>query len=174
MEKAFATGARKMSAIVRKYGKPLKLLVDAKGFKDGRLVLFEIWKQSGQNKSKIAEVNGVVKREKGIGEWVPSFKPEPTSPLEQNINQQSQKEQHSFTAKIEDKSVQGGPIDLTYCVELYIVDTNEKPLDDVKITITLSDGAKKQDVVKNGRVRFDDVPAGKFTTELEGYDFVFS
>jgi|APFre7841882654_1041346.scaffolds.fasta_scaffold03530_6 hypothetical protein len=163
-----------MSANVRKFGKPVRLLVDAKGFPDGRLVVFEIWKQSGSSKDKIAEVNGVVKREKGIGEWEPPFKREPSLPHEQKISQQSKKDQYSFTAKIDDKTTQGGPIEFTYFVELFIVDTNGNPLNEVKITITFSDGTKKQDVLKNGRVRFDDVPQGKFTTELEGYDFVFS
>jgi hypothetical protein len=156
-----------------KYGKPVKLLVDAKGFPDGRLVVFEIWKETGQNKEKIAEVNGVTKREKGIGYWEPPFKLEPEMVIQKNLSQQPQKDQYSFVAKIDDKTVQGGPIEFTYPLELYVEDENGKPLDCVKFTITFSDGSKKKEVFRNGRAKIEGAPAGKFTIELEGYDFVF-
>ena len=163
-----------MAAVERTFGKPVSLLVDAKGFPDGRLVHFEIWKQAGQNKEKIADVDGVVKREKGVGQWEPSFKREPQLPLKDKINQQPQKEQYSFTAKIDDKSVQGTPIEFIYPLEIYIEDTSGVPLDNAKFSMTFSNGTKKQGTLKNGRFKFEGVPAGKFVVELEDYDFAFS
>ncbi len=167
-----------MSATKVKYGKPVPLLVDAKGFPDGRAVLFEIWKETGGNKDKIDEINGAVRREKGIGQWEPKFKCEPKVPLKDKITPPPQKEQYSFTAIIDkgetnEKKTQGTPIEFTFPLEIFVQDTSGQPLNDVKFTVTLSDGNKKNDVVRNGRIKIEDAPAGKFTLELEGYDFVF-
>jgi len=167
-----------MSVTKAKFGKPVPLLVDAKGFKDGRAVLFEIWKQAGQNKERIDEINGAVRREEGIGHWEPKFKREPKLPLKDKISPQPQKEQYSFTATIDkntadEKTVQGTPIEFTFPMELRVEDKNGKLLNDVEFAVTFSDGTKKKGMLKNGYVKIDDAPAGKFTIELDGYDFVF-
>lgn len=161
-----------MSATKVRYGKPAKLLVDAKGFADGRLVLFEIWKQTGQKKEKVAEVHGVTKREKGVGQWEPAFKLAPKLGIQKNATQ-SQKDEYSFIAKIDDKTVQGGSIEFTFPLELYLQDENGQSMDGVKFTITFSDGGQKKEVFRNGRAKFEEAPAGKFTIDLEGYVFVF-
>jgi hypothetical protein len=161
-----------------RFGKPVPLLVDAKGFPNGRLVEFEIWKQSGQNKEKIAEVNGVVKQEKAVGYWEPSFKREPRLPLKDKITSLPQTDQYTFKAFIDkgtadELTTQGTPIEFTYPLEIYVEDVNGKPLNGVKFTVTLSDGSKKTDIFRNGHVKIEDAPVGKFTVELEDYDFVF-
>jgi|GEM_PF-2373654 hypothetical protein len=167
-----------MSVTKVKHGKPVPLLVDAKGFQDGRAVLFEIWKEAGGNKEKIDEINGAVRREKGIGQWEPKFKREPQMSLKDKISPQPQKEQYSFTAIIDkgtdkEKKVQGPPIEFTYPLELNVLDVSGKPVNDVKFTITFSDRSKKDGVLKNGHAKIDDAPAGEFTVELEDFDFVF-
>jgi len=93
--------------------------------------------------------------------------------IQKNLSQQPQKNQFSFVAKIDDKTVQGGPIEFTYPLELYVEDENGRPLDCVRFTITFSDGTKKKEVFRNGRAKFEEAPSGKFTIELEGYTFVF-
>jgi hypothetical protein len=167
-----------MSVTKAKFGKPVPLMVDAKGFPDGRAVLFEIWKETGGNKDKIDEINGVVRREKGIGQWEPNFKREPTVPLKDKISPQPQKEQYSFIALMDkgeanEKKTQGTPIEFTFPLEIQVEDVNGKPINDVKFTITFSDGSSIDSVLKNGYAKIDDAPAGKFSVKLEGYDFVF-
>jgi hypothetical protein len=161
-----------------KFGQSAPLLVDANGFQDGRLVQFEIWKQTGQSKEKIAELNGVVRSEKGVGRWNPQFKREPKLPLKDKITPLPQKDQYSFNAFVDkgttdEKTTQGTPIEFTYPLEIYIEDVTGKPLNEVKATVTLSDGSKKNCVLKNGLAKIEDAPTGKFTVELEGYEFVF-
>jgi hypothetical protein len=84
-----------------KYGKPVPLLVDAKGFPNGRAVLFEIWKEVGGKKEKIDEVKSAVRNEEGTGQWEPKFKREQSLPLKEKLSQQPQNEKYSFTATID-------------------------------------------------------------------------
>lgn len=168
-----------MSVTKAKYGKPVPLLVDAKGFQHGRAVLFEIWKETGGKKDKIDKINGAVRREKGVGQWEPKFKRDPQMVLKDKISPQPQKEQYSFTAIIDkgtdnEKKVDGTPIEFTYSLELHILDASGKPVNDAKFTITFSDKSKKNGVLKNGHAKIDDAPGGEFTVELEDYDFVFT
>jgi hypothetical protein len=161
-----------------KYGKLATLLVDAKGFQDGRLVVFEIFKQAGSKKDKIAEVNGVVRREKGIGRWQPQFERETQLPLEEKVSQQSQKEQYSFTATIDkntadEKTVEGTPIEFTYPLSISLKDESDTPIEDVDCTITFSDGSSRKEKVRNGYIKLDNAPSGKFTVKLEDYEFMF-
>jgi len=162
----------------RKYGKPVGLLVDAKGFANGRLVVFEIWKEASGKKEKIAEVNGVVKGEKGVGQWQPTFKREAQLELKEKVGQAPQKEQYSFVAFVDkgtpnEKKVQGTPIEFVYPLEISVLDVSGKPPKDVKFTIKFSDGSSKEGVLRKGHATIDEAPAGKFTVKLEGYDFVF-
>jgi hypothetical protein len=162
-----------LAAAERNYGKPIELLVDAKGFPDGRLVKFEIIKEVDGKKEKIAEVNGVTKREKGIADWEPPFKLLPKSSMKDKLGQNPPEEKYSFVAKIDDQKINGGPIKFSFPLDIYIEDENGLPLDNVAFTITFSDGSKKKDTLKKGRAKFEQAPAGKFSIELEGYDFVF-
>jgi hypothetical protein len=167
-----------MSATKVKYSKPVPLLVDAKGFQDGRAVLFEIWKETGGKKEKIDEVNGVVRREKGIGSWEPKSKRENQLPLKDKISPQPQKEQYSFIARIDkgtdqEKKVEGTPIEFTYPLEIYLTDEKGIPMGEIECAVTFSDGNKEKGMFKNGCLKLTDVPSGKFNLELENYDFIF-
>jgi len=156
------------------YGKPVKLLIEFQGFPDGRLVRFEIWRRKGQNEEKISEVYGVTKRGKGIGWWNPQFvEGKETLPLEEETSQRVEHEKYFFIAKIDDKEARSVDMVFTYPLDIYLEDMEGKPMDGVKCTVTFSDGSKKDGVFKKGRVRFEDAPAGEFTLELEGEEFVF-
>ena len=166
-----------MSVTKIKYA-PVTMLVDAKGFQDGRLVQFEIWKETSGKKEKIADVNGVVRREKGVGRWQPSFERETQLPLQEKVSQHSQKEQYSFTATIDkntptEKVVQGTPIEFTFPLTIFLTDEANSPIESAELTITFSDGTIRREIVRNGRLSFDDAPSGKFTIKLEGFEFVF-
>jgi hypothetical protein len=164
-----------MSVTKVRYGRPVKLLIDFQGFPDGRIVQFEIWRRRDGKEEKVFEVYGVTKGGKGIGEWDTPFKERKESlPLEKTATQQTQQEKYFFIAKIDDKEAKSPDMEFTYSLEIYVEDVNGKPLSDVKYTVTLSDGSKKNDVVRNGRIKIEDAPAGKFTVELEGYDFIFT
>jgi len=155
------------------YGRPVKLLIEFQGFRDGRLVQFEIWRRKGEKEEKVSEVYGVTKGGKGIGRWIPKIERKEALPLEEKISQQVQEEKYFFIAKIDDQEAQSGDMIFTYPLEIYLVDEVGNPLDNVEFTITFSDGSKKEGVFKNGYARFEKVPPGKFELELENYEFVF-
>ncbi|MGD0405309.1 MAG: hypothetical protein ABSB10_01470 [Candidatus Bathyarchaeia archaeon] len=175
-----------------KFGEPIPLLVDAKGFNDGKAVTFKIWRQVGQNQpEEITKIVTSVKRGQATEKWPAHeakdkktgeliFKREKDRVLKDKISPQPQKEQYSFTAIIDEedpnkkKESKGTPIELTFPMEIYVEDTKGRPLNDAKFTVTFSDKTKKDGVLKNGRAKIDDAPAGKFTIELEDYDFVFT
>jgi hypothetical protein len=159
-----------------KFGKPVPLLVEAKGFPDGRAVIFEIWKEVGGKKDKIDEIFGSVRREKGIGQWEPKIKREATLSLSDKVASQPEKEKYGFIAFINkgednEKKVQGSQIEFTYRLALQLFDVAGKPIDEAKFTITFSDKNKKNGVLKNGLALIDNVPGGVFIVELEEYDF---
>jgi len=155
------------------YGKPVKLLIDFQGFPDGRLVLFEIWRQKGGKEEKISEVYGVTKGGKGIGEWTPRIERKEALPLKEIISEQVEEEKYYFIAKIDDKEAKSGDMVFGYVLDIYLEDTYGKPIDGAKCSITFSDGSKKDEVFKNGHAKFEQAPPGKFKIELNGYKFVF-
>lgn len=155
------------------YGRPVKLLVDLQGFPDGRLVQFLIWKRTGEKEEKVSEVYGVTKGGKGIGRWTPEPKErKEVMPLEKKI-ERAEEETYFFIAKIDEKEAKSGDILFTYPLEIYLKDTDGKPLNGAKCTITFADGTKKEGEFKNGHVKFEEAPSGKFELELEEYEFVF-
>ena len=163
-----------MSTIKQPYGKPVKLLVDLQGFPDGRLMQFEVWRKEGQKEEKIAEVNGVTRGGKGTGEWNPQSKgTTDVQPLVQKVQGNISAETYYFISKLDDKEVKSKDFEFIYNVDVHVVDTDDKAIDGVEYTVTLSDGTKKKGETKNGRIRIDNAPFGKFQIELEGYDFVF-
>jgi hypothetical protein len=152
----------------------VKLLVDFQGFPDGRVVQFEIWRREGQKEEKIAEVLGVTKRGKGIGEWNPEFQEDKgVQTMAEKTSEKSRDDKYYFVAKIDDKQARSENIGFTYPLDIYLVDEEKKPLEGIVFTITFSDGSKRKGVFKNGHARFDDAPSGKFKLELEGCEFVF-
>ena len=162
-----------MSATKVPYGRPVKLLVDYQGFPDGRLVQFEIWRRKGQKEEKVSEVYGVTKEGKGVGRWIPRIERKEVLPLEEKISQLVEEEKYYFIAKIDNKEVKSGDIIFTYPLDIYLEDEDGDPLDGAKYTVTFSDGSKEKGVFENGHARFTDAPPGKFTIELEEYEFIF-
>jgi len=177
-----------MSVTKAKFGKPVPLLVDAKGFKDGKAVLFKILKKTGGNEILVAEITSVVKREKAAAKWEAHeakfatgelvFKQEEWLGLKDKLSPTPQKDQYSFIAIInkdekDEMKTQGTQIEFTFPFELYIEDATRHPLDGVKFWVTFSDGSKKQGVFKKGYGKLDDAPAGKFTVEIEDHEFIF-
>jgi hypothetical protein len=162
-----------MSATKVLYGKPAKLLVDVQGYPDGRLVIFEIWRKRGSQQEKITEVYGVTKSGKGIGEWNPPFRERKEAlPLVKTVTQQTQQEKYFFIAKIDDQEAKSPDMEFIYPLDIYLQDTNGKPLDNVECSITFSNGSKKKAVFKNGHIKFEDALPGKFKIELEKFEFV--
>lgn len=158
------------------YGKPVKLLIDLQGFPDGRLLLFEIWRKQGSKEEKIAEVNGVTRGGKGIGEWNPQTKGgKEALPLVQKVQDPISTETYYFICKIDDKEVKSEDFEFTFELDVYVVDADaeDKPLNDVDFTITLSDGTKKTGTLTKGHAKIQNAPFGKFQIELDGYDFIF-
>jgi hypothetical protein len=168
-------GKMEMSETKFPYGKPVKLLVDYQGYPDGRLVLFEIWRRKDGKEEKLCEVYGVTKGGKGLGWWNPQLEErKETMPLEKQMTEIVQEEKYYFVAKIDDKEAKSGDIVFTYSLDIYLEDEDGEPLDEIECTITFSDGTKKKDTFRDGHVKFDDAPRGKFTLELEkDYEFVF-
>ena len=163
-----------MSATKVPYGRPVKLLVDYQGFPDGRLVQFEIWRKKGGKEEKVSEVYGVTKGGKGIGWWNPQLEErKEILPVEESISQQVEEEKYYFIAKIDDHEAKSGDLVFTYLLDIYLENKEGKRLDNVRFTITFSDGSKKKGVFKNGHAKFEEVPPGKFKLELEEYEFIF-
>jgi hypothetical protein len=162
-----------MSVTKVKYGKPVPLLIDAKGFQDGRLVKFEIRKQKSGEEEKICDVNGVTRGEKGVGRWNPDFKVlADTKPLRKTTQVTNMDERFFFVARIDEKEVKSGEIVFTYPLRIFVKDTAGNPLDRVEYTIEFSDGSKKKGIIKKGLIEFEDAPSGKFELELEEeYEF---
>jgi hypothetical protein len=89
-----------------------------------------------------------------------------------------QNEQYNFTATIDkntptEKTVQGTPIEFTYPLEIYLEDENGVPIDEADCTVTFSDGSKQKGTLRKGRAKFTDAPSGKFSLEIENYEFIF-
>lgn len=164
-----------MSTTKYPYGKPVKLQVDLQGYPDGRLMRFEIWKKEGSKEEKIAEVNGAIRGGKGFGDWNPQSKGNiEILPLVQKVQGNVSAVTYYFVAKIDDEETKSKDFEFVYDVEMQVVDANEKALDGVEYTVTLSDGTKVKGETQNGRIKIAQAPFGKFQIELEGYDFVFS
>jgi hypothetical protein len=155
------------------YGKPVKLLVDYQGYPDGRLVQFKIWRKKGGEEKEVSAVYGVTKGGKGIGWWIPPIERKEVLPLEEEISQPLEEEKYYFIGKIDDKEVKSGDLIFTYPLEVYLEDTDGVPISDAEYTVTFSDGRKEKGMLKNGHIRFEDAPPGRFKLELEEYEFVF-
>jgi hypothetical protein len=162
-----------MSVTKVPYGQPVKLLVDYQGYPDGRLVQFEIWRKKGGEEKEVSNVYGVTKGGKGIGWWIPLVDRKGVLPLEETISYQGEEEKFYFVGKIDDQEVKSRDLVFVYPLEIYLEDEEELPIDDAECTVTFSDGSKKTGRLKEGRVKFEDAPVGKFLIEAKGYEFVF-
>jgi len=151
------------------YGRPVKLLADAMGFPDGRLVQFEVWKKTRQGEDLVTVVNGVTRGGKAKAEWNPFFEESTVELREGEVGEEAEEAKYYFIARIDDKEAKSGELELTYPLHIYLEDEEGKPLHDVDFTITFSDGSKRQGKFEHGRAKFEDAPPGKFKLEVEGY-----
>lgn len=159
-----------MGQVKLPYG-PVRLVVDAVGFQDGRLVQFEIWMRKGGEEKLIDQVNGVVRGGRGEATWIPPqeeykiklSRGDSTSEEEEEI------EEYYFKAKIDDLEVESPPLVFTYPLEIYIEDKDGKPIDGAKYTITFSNGSKREGTLQKGYAKIEDAPKGKFKIQVEGY-----
>jgi hypothetical protein len=170
----FGEWKEKMPPTKVPYGKPAKLLVDVQGYPDGRLVSFLILRKRGSQQEIITEVYGVTRNGKGIGEWHPAFRERKEAlPLVKTVTQQTQQEKYFFIANIDDKEAKSPDMEFIYPLDIYLEDTNGKPLEGAECSVTFSNGSKKKAVFKNGHIKFVDAPSGKFKIDLEKCEFVF-
>jgi len=155
------------------YGKPVKFLVDYQGYPDGRLIVFEIWRQKSGREEKIGEVNGVTKDGKGTGFWIPEFKErKEVLPLQKQVPEEGI-EKYYFKANIDDKSVKSTDFVFTYPLQILLKGKGGEPINGAKCTLTFfSDKSQIKTVSKDGYVSVADAPSGKFKIELEEYEFV--
>lgn len=151
------------------YGKPVKLLVDLQGFPDGRLVKYEVWRKASLGEEKVAELNGVTKGNKALAIWNPDFLEGATFELDDKPSTAKVDEKYYFIAKIDDKEVKSGDMELTFPLTLFLKD-GEEPLDGISCKITFSDGKTEEVKFSEGFAKLSSVPLGKFTVEIEGYD----
>jgi hypothetical protein len=163
-----------MSATKMPYGRPVKLLIDYQGFPDGRLVQFEIWRRKGEKEEKMSEVYGVTKGGKGIGQWNPLLEERKgVLPLREKIQEPVEEEKYFFIARIDDKEAKSEDMMFAYPLHIYLKDLDGKRVDGAKYTISFSDGTKTRGLTKNGYIKLQSAPPGKFELELEAYEFIF-
>ncbi|MEM1546347.1 MAG: hypothetical protein QXY40_06435 [Candidatus Methanomethylicia archaeon] len=158
-----------MSQTKLPYG-PVKLVVDAIGFQDGRLIQFEIWMKKGEEEKLINQVNGVIRGGRGEALWIPPQE-EYRVKLSREIStsEDEEIEEYYFKAKIDDLEVKSPPLIFTYPLEIYLEDEDGKPIDGAKYTITFSNGSKKEGVLQKGYAKIENAPKGRFRIEVEGY-----
>lgn len=157
-----------MSAVKVPYGKPVKLLVDIQGFPDGRLVQYKILRKTDSGEEEVAHLNGVTRGKKALALWQPNFFEGTTFELDDKPSTAVISEKYYFIAKIDDKEVKSTDMEFTFPLTIFLREDNE-PIDGIKCTLTFSDGTKKEANLSKGFARFDGVPLGKFSVDVEGY-----
>jgi hypothetical protein len=160
------------------YGNPVNLLIDLQGFPDGRIVQFKIFKRASKGEKEdtfFIETAGITKGGKGIGTWYfPSLKPKGTLPLIEELKEKVEEEKYYFKAYIDKVEKESEDIILLYPLTILIVDLNKTPVKGVELSVTFSDGSKKQGVTdEKGFIHFNDAPSGKFQVDLKVDKFVF-
>jgi hypothetical protein len=156
-----------MSVTKLPYGRPVKVLVDLQGFPDGRLVRFEVWRKKVQGEEKAAELYGSTNAGKAVAFWNPDFG-ERAVKLQETPTFEKVDEKYYFVAKVDDKEKKSQDFELTFPLILHFED-EEESLDDVKFTITFSDGSKRNGKFSKGIAEFSDAPLGEFKIEIKGY-----
>jgi hypothetical protein len=156
------------------FGKPVKLLVDLQGYPDGRVIMFEIYKKGSEGESKLSEVLGVVRNNKGIGFWDNKEISQPVDSLLLTETEKPQTEQkYYFEAKIDEKTIKSEDFAFSFKLAIFVKNTKEKPIHGVNGKITFSRGVSQPIRFVNGLANINDAPGGKFKIELEDYKFVF-
>lgn len=148
----------------------VKLIVNVKDFEDGTPARFLIWEKKGSQETILAQMDGEIRSNKTEITWKPSLE-DHEEKLKEKVEQEEEPEYY-FVVDIEGEEKKSGPLKFTYPLDIYLEDEDENPLDGVGYAITLSDGTKKKGKFQKGHAKIDDAPPGRFTVEVEGYDFI--
>lgn len=154
------------------YGKPVKLKTDLKGFPDGRLLVFEIYRKDNRGEEIIDWEVGATKGDKAIGWWNPDFG-EHTVELKKSGTGGPVSEKYYFVAKIFDYvsnsllEVKSEEFEFTFPLVVHVKD-EKGPLNNVEYKITFSDGKSENGKFSGGFAKLR-APLGKFDIEVKGY-----
>ena len=153
-----------------KIGEKVKMVVDVRGFENGTPAKFEIWEEDFEGKKeKIEEIEGEVQDNKVEAVWI--YSPEKQEEdLKQSVEEEVGESKFFFVTKIKDEEVGSDFLTFTYPLEIRLEDEDGNLLDDVDYTLILSDGTRITGKVKEGYIKIEAVPYGKFTLKVRGYD----
>jgi len=154
-----------------KCGDKVKMIVDVKDFEDGTPATFTVWEQDvdGEN-DFMAQIESKVDGNKVEATWV--FSPEEMQlVLEEKAKDIQGEPEFFFSVEIEQEEARSEILTFTYPLDIYLEDKKGNPIDDVNYVITLSDGTQKKGKFSKGHAKIDDAPYGKFTLDVDGYDF---
>jgi uncharacterized Zn-binding protein involved in type VI secretion len=155
-----------------KCGDKIKMLVETQDFEDETPAKFIIWEEDVDGKNDfINEIDRNVQGNKVEATW--SFSPEQMQlTLEDEEAEKEEGEpEFFFSVEIEGSEARSEILTFSYPLDIYVEDTDGKPLDNVEYTVTLSDGSQRRGKLTNGSAKIDDASYGKFTIVIEGYDF---
>jgi uncharacterized Zn-binding protein involved in type VI secretion len=151
-----------------KIGDEVKLIVKLKDFEDGTPLTFLVWERKGSQETVLAQMEGEIQENKAEAKWKHSLE-DSEEKLEKEVEKDEPPEYY-FAVDVEGQEKASGNLEFTYPIDIYLEDEDEKPLDNIKYVVTLSDGTKKKGKFKNGHAKIEEAPYGKFTLEVEGYD----
>jgi hypothetical protein len=156
-----------------KYGEKIKMLVDVEGFEDGTPAKFEIWKREGNGKNNVIErIDGKVQGNKVEAVW--DYSPEEVEEdLKEKVEEDKEEPEYFFAVDIEGEEARSEILTFNYPIDIYLEDKNGNPLEGAEYKITLSDGTEIRGKFKKGHAKVEDAPYGKFSVEVQGYDFIF-
>jgi uncharacterized Zn-binding protein involved in type VI secretion len=152
-------------------GEEVKMIVDVEDFEDGTPVKFTIWEkdEDGEN-DLIEQIEGKVQGNKVEAGWVYSIK-ELKEDLKEDIEGGEEEPEFFFAVDIEGSEEQSQALKLTYLLEIELEVKRGEPLDDVDFIITFADGSERKGKIKNGKIRVENAPLGKYSLAVDGYEF---
>jgi uncharacterized Zn-binding protein involved in type VI secretion len=154
-----------------KYGDKVKMMVDTQDFEDETPAIFVVWEEKADGENKfIAQIDEVVNGNKAEAVWTFSTE-EQKIVLENEVKVDQVEPKFFFAIEIEQEEARSKSLTFTYPLDICLEDNKGNPIDDVDYIITLSDGTQRKGKFKKGHAKIDDVPYGKFSIEVEGYDF---
>jgi uncharacterized Zn-binding protein involved in type VI secretion len=155
-----------------KCGEKIKTIVETEDFKDGTPARFIIWEEDVDGKNDfIAQIDGKVQGNRVEADWI--YSPEQLElDLHKEVEEKEGEPEYFFSVDIEGEEARSEILTFTHSLDIYLVDENGNELDGVEYTVILRGDRKEKGKLKKGSVRIEDAPYGKFTIEVEGYDFI--
>lgn len=149
----------------------VKMTAKLKDYEDGTPAHILVWEEKAGEQIVIDQVDGEVQQNKVEVTWKLRMN-QTEDELKEEVEEEKDQEFY-FLVDIEGAEKKSGSLKITYPVDICVEDENGNPLDGVAYTVTLSDGTKKKGKFQKGHAKIDDAQYGRFTVEVEGYDFVF-